>query len=45
MTNWIIFAREPDVKEGEPPGTVAPPLWPLIVALPAFTGGLWACFW
>ena len=36
------FAREPDTKEGEPPGPVAPPLWPLVVALPALTGGLWA---
>lgn len=35
------FAREPDVKEGEPPGPVAPPRWPLIVALTTLTGVLW----
>lgn len=35
------FAREPDVKEGEPPGPVAPPRWPLVVALTALTGVLW----
>lgn len=37
----MSFAREPDVKEGAPPGPVAPPWWPLVVALPALTGGLW----
>ena len=42
MTNRMGFAREPDTKEGEPPGPVAPPLWPLVMVLPALTGGLWA---
>ena len=40
--NRMGLTREPDVKEGEPPGPVAPPLWPLVVALPSLTGGLWA---
>lgn len=42
MTDRTDIPREPDTKEGEPPGPVAPPLWPLVVALPALTGGLWA---
>lgn len=38
------MVKEPDVKEGEPPGPVAPPLWPLIPLLAGTTGIVWAYF-
>ncbi|MGB3633554.1 MAG: alpha/beta fold hydrolase [Rubrobacteraceae bacterium] len=38
------MVKEPDVKEGEPPGPVAPPLWPFIPPLVGATGIIWAYF-
>ncbi len=38
------MVKEPDVKEGEPPGPVAPPLWPFIPPLTGATGIVWAYF-
>ena len=38
------MVKEPDVKEGEPPGPVAPPLWPFIPPLVGATGIVWAYF-
>lgn len=38
------MVKEPDVKEGEPPGPVAPPLWPFIPPLAGTTGIVWAYF-
>lgn len=38
------MVKEPDVKEGEPPGPVAPPLWPLVPPLTGTTGIVWAYF-
>ena len=34
--------KEPDAKPGEAPGPVAPPRYPLAIALTLLTGGLWA---
>ncbi|CAN5853617.1 hypothetical protein BH23ACT11_BH23ACT11_24580 [soil metagenome] len=38
------MVKEPDVKQGEPPGPVAPPLWPFIPPLTGLTGIVWAYF-
>ncbi len=38
------MVKEPDVKEGEPPGPVAPPLWPFVPPLTGATGIVWAYF-
>lgn len=38
------MVKEPEVKEGEPPGPVAPPLWPFIPPLVGATGVVWAFF-
>ncbi len=38
------MVKEPDVKEGEPPGPVAPKLWPFIPPLTGLTGIVWAYF-
>lgn len=38
------MVKVPDVKEGEPPGPVAPPLWPFIPPLVGATGIVWAFF-
>ncbi len=38
------MVKEPDTKEGEPPGPVAPPLWPFIPPLTGLTGIIWAYF-
>lgn len=38
------MVKEPDVKEGESPGPIAPPLWPFAVPLNGITGILWAWF-
>lgn len=38
------MVKEPDTKEGEPPGPTAPPLWPFIPPLTGITGIIWAYF-
>ena len=38
------MGKEPDVKEGEPPGPVAPAMWPFIPLLAGGTGLVWAYF-
>ena len=38
------MVKEPDTKQGEPPGPAAPPLWPFIPPLTGTTGILWAYF-
>ncbi len=38
----MSMPKEPDAKQGEAPGPVAPPWYPLAIALTLVTGGLWA---
>ena len=38
------MVKEPDTKQGEPPGPTAPPLWPFIPPLTGITGLVWAYF-
>ena len=38
------MVKVPDVKEGEPPGPVAPSMWPFIPLLAGGTGIVWAYF-
>ena len=38
------MVKEPDTKQGEPPGPAAPPLWPFIPPLTGTTGLIWAYF-
>ena len=38
------MVKEPDTKQGEPPGPAAPPLWPYIPPLVGLTGIVWAYF-
>lgn len=38
------MVKEPDTKQGEPPGPAAPPLWPFIPPLTGVTGLIWAYF-